>query len=717
MVRSQQRGRRNVRSRASFHGFGSAPAWSRRCLAGCLALSGLLIACTGAGAPAPPTTVSATSAPTQAITTESSPPTAAQSAPQTLQASPLTAVVRRGAIEETVRLIGRVVTRDELSVTAPAITGTRRVLVAPGQTVTEGQPLLETNSTDRRQPFDEIRDREQAAARRAEAAQARIQERERQAAEGLSRMPRPGALAAELQIAQSTVLQASAGLERAEADLAALTAPPSAVDVRVADQQVRTAELALQRAEADRERVLDGPSDDELLRAERDVAAAEADVRRATDAARKLEAGADASRVQSARRSVLLAQSALQAAHQPPPEIVAAQELVREVRNRSVRERRAVQSLARQQVEIALARQRLEIERAEEDLAAAVRGLQEATRGPEAQEVEATSRDVEIALRRLSSARERVAVLRAGPSQLDLDTSTVAVETAQATLEQAQARRAALEAGPAAGHVAPAQAAVTSAQAALTVAEGWAAELANQQLNQERELGEAQALLSLLQGIRSGAIHAPDEAAKPDADPDIVEFAEAQRELAEARQGGATIADAAVPAALVAPAAGVVTSVLTGPGEEIGPAKPALTMVKTGDLVVQASLEAPDGPRVMLGMPARVRLRSLPGTEVAATVDRVDAAPGNRSAQYAVTWPSTPPPIGAEAEAITTIQRRENAVLVPSRAVRTEGGRMSVDVMEGTTRRRVEVSLGLVADEDVEIVGGVQEGQRVVLDP
>jgi hypothetical protein len=699
----------------SFRKVAYRAAWHRIGRAGCGTLCVLLIACAAADAPPTPTTVDSTTHPTQSIAAGTGPQSAAATALPTPETSALTAAVRRGTIEEIVTLAGQVVGRNDLPIAASAVTQTRRIYVAPGRMVSEGQPLIETEGTDRQRRTDEIRGREQAAARRAEAAQTRLQERQRQVTEELSRLPQPGALTAEVQLAQSAVLQARVGLQRAEADLSTLTAPPRAVDIQVADQQIRTADLALQRAEADRERVLDGPSDAELRQAEDEVAAAEAEVRRAVDALQKVAGGPDAAKVEAARRTVLLAQTALQIAHQAPPEILSAQALVRAARNRSSRERREAQSAARQQVELALARQRLDIQRAEADLGEAFRALQDVSRGPETEEVEVASRDVQAALRKLESSREHLAVLQSGPPQIEIDAANASVEAARATLEQSQARRAALNVGPPAGQVTAARAAVTSARAAFASADARASELTSQQLRQEQDVSQARAQIDLLRGIQSGAVHAPDEAAKPGADPDIVEFAEAQKELAEARAEVGTVDGGPDATTLVAPTAGMVTAVLTGPGEETGPNRPAVVMVKTGDLVAQVSLETPAGSRILPGMSARVRLFSVPGTDLAATVDRVDATPGNRAAQLSVAWSSPLPTPGAQVQALVPLHRREGALLVPTAAIRTDGHRKFVDIVQGTTTQRVEVSTGLDDGTDVEILGGVQEGQFVVV--
>jgi multidrug efflux pump subunit AcrA (membrane-fusion protein) len=675
----------------------------------------LLVACATASPPQPPKVAGATLTPTQPGVADAGRQTVVATTPPTLIPTPArtapTATVRRGTIEEIATLAGRVVGRNDLPITAPETTQTKNVYVGPGRTVSEGQPLIETEGTESQRRADEVRSREQAAARRVEAAQQRIQERQGQLTDELSRLPRPAAIASEVSLAQSAALQARVGLQRAEADLAGLTAPPSPVDVRVADQQIRTAELAVQRAEADRERLLDGPSDAELRQAGDDVAVAEAEVRRAIDALQKLEGGPDLAKVQAARRAVLLAQSNLQLAQQPPPEITRAQELVRAARNRSSRERRAVQEAARQQVEVALARQRLEVQRAEIELADAVRTLQEISQGPGTDEVEAASRDFDVALRKLASARERLVAVEAGPPQIEVDASNAAVEAAAALLEQSRARRVALGAGPPAGQVDAARAAVSSARVALAAADARVTELTDQQ----QEVAQAQAQLDLLNGVLSGAVYSPDEAAKPDADPAIVEFAEAQKGLAETRGELASVGGGPVSTTLVAPAAGIVTAVLTGPGEEIGPNRPAAIMVRTDDLVVQVSLETAAGSRVVPGMSARVRPAAAPDADLAATVDHVDATPGNRLAELAVAWPSPPPAPGVEAQVLVSLQRRDGALIVPMRAIRTDAGRQFVDLVRGNTTQRVEVRTGIADGTDIEVIDGIEEGQLVLV--
>ena len=56
---------------------------------------------------------------------------------------------------------------------------------------------------------------------------------------------------------------------------------------------------------------------------------------------------------------------------------------------------------------------------------------------------------------------------------------------------------------------------------------------------------------------------------------------------------------------------------------------------------------------------------------------------------------------------------QENALIVPLRAVHTEGERAYVYRLVGGRTEQVEVTLGMMTDTEVEITGGLAEGDEV----
>ena len=59
--------------------------------------------------------------------------------------------------------------------------------------------------------------------------------------------------------------------------------------------------------------------------------------------------------------------------------------------------------------------------------------------------------------------------------------------------------------------------------------------------------------------------------------------------------------------------------------------------------------------------------------------------------------------------------RRADALLVPVEAVRSEDGRTRVMVVRGGVAQAVPVEIGLGNESEVEVLGGVAEGDEVVV--
>ena len=62
-----------------------------------------------------------------------------------------------------------------------------------------------------------------------------------------------------------------------------------------------------------------------------------------------------------------------------------------------------------------------------------------------------------------------------------------------------------------------------------------------------------------------------------------------------------------------------------------------------------------------------------------------------------------------------TVQQKDDAFIVPQRAIRVVGSRRVVDIVEGMASRRVEVEVGITSGSDVEVIGPLHEGQQVNL--
>jgi multidrug resistance efflux pump len=688
----------------------------------------LFIDCTTAS---PPPTLPPTSPPPAALASPPDPSPAVLPSPTGVvrSASPETAqvtlsptagvdvrtmAVRRGTMAETITLDGWVADREKMAIAPTRTVQVQRVLVAPGDTVREGQPLIALVRPEQR--ITDARSRVEAAEARAAQGRTAAEALLRQATADIGRLDSQS-LSAELLVAQGAASQARAGVQRAGADLARLTAPPDPEDVEAADQEVRAAQLALRKAEADRERLAKGASDSDIRKAENEVAAAENGLTRAKEALRKLMSGPDPFEVRAAERALAESQSSLTAARRRPPEVIAAQETIEHPPGQSSRERETARSAARRQVETVLADQRNNVERAEHAVAAAEDNLKKALRGPAPGEVEVASREVETAQRILNDATDQLNTVRTGPSEFDLNVADSSVSAARVTLARASSRRAALDAGQPDDQIAAARAAIDSARSALGAADLKVTDLTNQLRRQTQELGDAQARAELIRALLDGRVNPVDVAARPDTDSEVRGLAEALVALDAERASLAELVDDSVPTTLAAPADGMITAVSTDSGELLEPSSPAVTMVRTGDLGVKARVPDDDGSRVVQGLSAQVRVDSAPATDLAAEVSRIDESDGIRTASLSVVWSTPLPTVGSGAKIVITVQRREAVLLVPSSAIRVIDDRRFVDVVDGPAPRQVEVSTGLSNGAEVEITNGLQEGVPVVVNP
>lgn len=72
--------------------------------------------------------------------------------------------------------------------------------------------------------------------------------------------------------------------------------------------------------------------------------------------------------------------------------------------------------------------------------------------------------------------------------------------------------------------------------------------------------------------------------------------------------------------------------------------------------------------------------------------------------------------IGASGDMTIVVEQRENVIVIPRKGLRTYLGRDYVQVLNGESRKEVDVEKGLVTSTEVEIRTGLKEGQNVILE-
>lgn len=191
-----------------------------------------------------------------------------------------------------------------------------------------------------------------------------------------------------------------------------------------------------------------------------------------------------------------------------------------------------------------------------------------------------------------------------------------------------------------------------------------------------------------------------------------VEQARLNVELAQLRLTEAT---------LVTPWAGTVTSVRAQAGEFIGSGAPLVELAQLDSLQVVINLDETDVSRITMGQTADLTLDAL--SSVKLTGEVIDIAPTATVQSGVVLYPVTirldltdlPLRPGMTANATITVENRENTLIVPFRAVETEGGQAFVSLQTDAGSQRVPVTLGLITNTQIEILSGLSEGDLVAV--
>ena len=172
---------------------------------------------------------------------------------------------------------------------------------------------------------------------------------------------------------------------------------------------------------------------------------------------------------------------------------------------------------------------------------------------------------------------------------------------------------------------------------------------------------------------------------------------------------------------LTAPLTGVVTALNLKSGREVQGYK-AVAMVADVNLLEVSMSASPEYlNEIAVGMEATVLAASGLGEAAAASVRRMPVSDRVGEAgddTLRVSLAQSPLDLGYElgdlVKVTIILQKRIDVLWVPPQVVRTFEGRRFVVLQDGGAQRRVDVTLGVVGEERVEITAGLEEGQIVV---
>ena len=170
---------------------------------------------------------------------------------------------------------------------------------------------------------------------------------------------------------------------------------------------------------------------------------------------------------------------------------------------------------------------------------------------------------------------------------------------------------------------------------------------------------------------------------------------------------------------LTAPVDSTVTSLDVEIGEMVNASEPVVVLSDLSVLVVEINLDETDVAQVTVGQEALVSVDAFPDVEWTGDVTYI--APVAETQSGVVLYPVTvrlepnefPVRAGMTADVEITSASQEGALIVPLRAVHTEGERAYVYRLVGGQTEQVEVTLGMMTDTEVEITSGLAEGDEV----
>jgi HlyD family secretion protein len=249
------------------------------------------------------------------------------------------------------------------------------------------------------------------------------------------------------------------------------------------------------------------------------------------------------------------------------------------------------------------------------------------------------------------------------------------LEAAQARLAAAQARLDQLEAGPSADELAMA----------------------------DLQVEKARAELAQLAAGSSAADRRQAEAARQLAD---LSLSKVQAELEAAT--------------LVAPFDGIVLEVRAGPGEMIAAATGLILLADDSRLEVEATVIEEDLPLVQVGQLVELFFDSQPEVQVQSSVARIvpQRLPGDQPLFSVYVTIADPPRglvAGMTADASIVVDSRQDVLRLPRVLVAARAdGTATVQVWTGSEAVERTLQVGLRGDVYVEILGGIDEGEKVV---
>ena len=169
---------------------------------------------------------------------------------------------------------------------------------------------------------------------------------------------------------------------------------------------------------------------------------------------------------------------------------------------------------------------------------------------------------------------------------------------------------------------------------------------------------------------------------------------------------------------ITSPVNGFVARRAADPGAYVSQNAPVVDVVDISSVRLVANVVEKDLRRVEQGETAKVEVDAFPGEIFGGRVARIAPVldPATRTAQIEVEIPNPANRLkpGMYARVSLTIEERANALVVPANAIVDREGQRGVFLAQNNTAAFRPVTIGIEDSAKVEILGGVQDNDRVV---
>ncbi len=174
---------------------------------------------------------------------------------------------------------------------------------------------------------------------------------------------------------------------------------------------------------------------------------------------------------------------------------------------------------------------------------------------------------------------------------------------------------------------------------------------------------------------------------------------------------------------IYAPFDGQIAEISTKPGDSVQAYKPVLNIINptNKDLVIDGTLTS-DLQKIGVGQQVNIAFSRYPTQPLSGTIEKLPTSLTSTSSTVTadpaihVNFPigSLKLDVGDIAQVVLTLEQKPNALWLPPQAVRSFDNRRFVVVQDGTRQRRVDVKVGIVTLDRIEILEGIKEGDVVI---